>query len=225
MMVRSFFGLFGDSPFPYLTEMAHRVKECADEVPKLFEAFFDGDYDQVLAIAEKISHLEHEVDVVKTRIRDGMPKTRFMPVDRRDMLEVLATLDAVADAAEDVAKLFTLRRMEIHEELAEPLRSLIRRVQRTVNKAVEVVEALEVLADVGFAGKESDRVMEMIDELNRLEHEADLVQDDLARKLFEIEDNIKPGSLMMWNKIFNEVGDMANSAEKMGNRLRLFLSK
>lgn len=224
-MVRSFFGLFGESPFPYLREMAERVQECADEVPKLFDAFFDGDYDQVLAIAERISHLEHEVDVVKTRIRDSMPKTRFMPVDRRDLLEVLANLDAVADAAEDVGKLFTLRQMEIHEELSEPLKSLVRRVQRTVNKAVEIVEGLEVLADVGFSGKEAVRVMEMLDELNRLEHEADLVQDELARKLFSIEDDIKPGSLFIWNKIFNEVGDMANSAERMGNRLRLFLSE
>ncbi len=224
-MVRSFFGLFGESPFPYLHEMAKRVKECADEVPKLFDAFFDGDYDEVLAIAERISHLEHEVDVVKTRIRDSMPKTRFMPVDRRDLLEVLANLDAVADAAEDVGKLFTLREMEIHEELSEPLKSLVRRVQRTVDKAVEIVGGLEVLADVGFSGKEADRVMEMLDELNRLEHEADLVQDELARKLFSIEDDIKPGSLFIWNKIFNEVGDMANSAERMGNRLRLFLSE
>ncbi len=225
MMVRSFFGLFSESPFPYLREMAHRVKECADEVPKLFDAFFEGNYDEVLSIADRISHLEHEVDVVKTRIRDNMPKTRFMPVDRRDLLEVLANLDAVADAAEDVGKLFTLRRMEPHEELVEPLKSLIRRVERTVNQAVEVVEGLEVLADVGFAGKEAKRVMEKLDELNRLEHKADIVQDELARKLFEIEDDIKPGSLIVWSKIFSELGDMANSAERMGNRLRLFLSE
>lgn len=224
-MVRSFLGLFGESPFPYLREMAHRVRECADEVPKLFDAFFEGDYDQVLAIAERISHLEHEVDVVKTRIRDSMPKTRFMPVDRRDLLEVLATLDAVADAAEDVGKLFTLREMEPHEELIDALKSLVRRVDRTVDQAVEVVEALEELAEVGFAAKESERVMEMLDELNRLEHKADTVQDELARQLFAIEDDIKPGSLYIWSKIFSELGDMANSAEKMGNRLRLFLSE
>ncbi len=224
-MVRSFFGLFGESPFPYLREMAHQVEECADEVPNLFEAFFEGDYDEVRAIAEKISHLEHEVDVAKTEIRDKLPKTRFMPVDRRDLLEVLANLDAVADAAEDVGKLFVLREMEAHDPLLDPLKSLVRRVERTVSKAVEVVEALEVLAEVGFTGKEADRVMKLLDELNRLEHEADVVQDELAHKLFEIEDEIKPGSLIVWNKIIGELGDMANAAERMGNRLRLFLSE
>lgn len=224
MMVRSIFGIFAKSPFPYLREMAEKVQICADEVPKLFEAFFEGDYDQVLAIAENISHLEHEVDIVKTRIRDSMPKTLFLPVDRRDLLDVLASLDAIADCAEDVGILFTLRRMEPHEELIKPLKKLVRRVGKTVEKAVEIVDALEILADVGFTGPEADRVLALIDELNRLEHEADIVQDDLARTLFKIEDQIKPGSLMLWNKIFNKVGDMANSAEKMGNRLRLFLS-
>lgn len=224
MMVRSFFGLFAKSPFPYLREMAEKVKECTDQVPLLFDAFFEDDYDQVLAIAEHISHLEHEADIVKTRIRDSMPKTMFMPVDRRDLLDVLASLDAVADCAEDVGILFTLRKMEPHEPLVEPLKKLIRRVDRTVEKAVEIVDALEVLADVSFTGPEAERVLNMLDELNRLEHQADIVQDDLARILFSIEDEISAGSLMMWNKIFNKVGDMANAAEKMGNRLRLFLS-
>ena len=224
-MVRSFFGLFSDSPFPYLREMAHKVQECAAEVPKLFDALFEGDYDEVISIAERISHLEHEVDVLKTNIRDKMPKTRFMPVDRRDLLEVLANLDAVADAAEDLGKLFILREMEPHDPLVEDLKSLVRHVDRTVHKAVEVVEALEVLAEVGFTGREAERVMNLLDELNRLEHEADVVQDELAKTLFGMEDEIKAGSLMIWNKIIGELGDMANAAERMGNRLRLFLSQ
>ena len=188
MIGRSIFGLFAPSPFGPMIELANKVKECADEVPVLFEAFFDGNYDQVIEISERISHLEHEADVVKTRVRDALPKSIFMPVDRRDLLDVLSSLDAVADCAEDVGILFTLRQMEAHDELVAPLKSLVRRVQATVNAAVEIV------------------------------------QDDLARKLFSIEDEIKPGSLLIWNKIFNKIGDMANHAEKMGNRLRLFFA-
>ncbi|MFU8805929.1 MAG: TIGR00153 family protein [Bradymonadaceae bacterium] len=225
MMVRSIFGLFAKSPFPPLREMAHKVQECADQVPLLFDAFFEGDYDRVREIAEHISHLEHEADVVKTKIRDNLPKSLFLPVDRKDVLDVLAALDAVADCAEDVGILFTLREMEPHEQLVKPLKKLVRRVKATVDKAVEIVDALEVLAEMSFTGPEAVRVLQMIDELNRLEHEADLVQDNLARTLFSMEDDIKFGSLFIWNKIFNKVGDMANSAEKMGNRLRLFLSQ
>lgn len=224
MMVRSFFSMFAKSPFGPLIEVADQVEECAQQVPLLFDAFFSGNYDRVRELSEEISHLEHEADVHKHKLRDQLPKSIFLPVDRRDFLDVLSSLDAVADCAEDVGILFTLREMEPHEELMAPLKSLIRRVMATVEHACEIVRSLDALANAGFEGAEARTMLSQIDELGRLEHEADLVQDDLARRLFAIEDQIKPGSLFIWNKIFNKVGDMANHAERMGNRLRLFIA-
>lgn len=225
MMMRSILGLFTRNPFLEMQHLGQKVKECTDQIPVLFDAFFEGDYDQVRALAEHISHLEHEADVVKTRARDALPRTIFMPVDRRDFIDVISSLDAIADCAEDVGILFTLRKMEPHDELVEPLRALVRRVSAAVEMACRIVERFNVVVDSGFANREVSQLIDMIDELGRLEHEADIVQDDLARRLFAIEEDIKPGSLFIWNKIFNKVGDMANHAEKMGNRLRLFLSK
>ncbi len=224
LRARAIWGLFGRSPFAPFVEMANKVQECTDLVPELFDAFFEGDYEQVRTMSERISHLEHEADVAKTRVRDSLPRSLFLPVDRRDLLDVLSSLDAIADCAEDVGILFTLREMEPHEALVPDLKSLVRRVAATVDKALEIVRHMEVLADVGFTGREAQNVRDMIDELGRLEHEADIVQDELARRLFAIEDDIKPGSLFVWNKIFNKVGDMANHAEKCGNRLRLFFA-
>lgn len=225
MMVRSILGLFAESPFGPLQELAQRVQTCAHEVPALFDALFEGDYEAVHKKAEEISDLEHQADLAKDKVRDRLPKTIFLPVDRRDLLDVISILDAVADCSEDVGILFTLRRMEPHDELVEPLKKLLRRVMKVVDKAVELIDRLDVLVDAGFQGPEAARVQEMIDELNRLEHEADIVQDDLARRLFSLEDEIKPGSLFIWNKILNKVGDIANTAEKMGNRLRLFVAQ
>lgn len=224
MMVRSIFTLFAKSPFVPLIQLADKVEECCDQVPVLFDAFFDGNYESVRGIAERISHIEHEADVLKAKLRDELPRTIFLPVDRRDFLDVLSALDAIADCAEDVGILFTLREMEPHEELIAPLKSLIRRVMATVSHAAATVRVLGTVAEAGFEGREAKRMLSMIDELGRLEHEADLVQDDLARRLFALEDHIKPGSLYIWNKIFNKVGDMANHAERMGNRLRLFVA-
>jgi predicted phosphate transport protein (TIGR00153 family) len=222
MMFRSIFGMFGTSPFVPMIEHSELVLQTSRKVPTLFEAFFDGDYERVHALSAEISELEYEADKVKTRVREALPRSLMLPVDRRDVLEALSSLDGIADCAEDVGILFTLRRMEAHDELIGPLKSLVRRVMATVEKACEVVSHLETLSRAGFTGSNVDRVIDMIDEIGRLEHEADLVQDDLARRLFAIEDDIAPGSLIIWNKIFNKVGDMANHAERLGNRLRLF---
>ncbi|MFB6262484.1 MAG: TIGR00153 family protein [Bradymonadaceae bacterium] len=225
MMVRSIFGLFAESPFVPLQELAEKVQECAEHVPELFDALFDGDYTKVRATAEEISHLEHEADVAKDKIRDRLPKTIFLPVDRRDLLEIISLLDAVADYSEDVGQLLTLRELEAHEEMEAPVRKLLRRVVKVVDQSSEVVGELDVLVEVGFSGPEAERVRDMIDELNRLEHEADKVQDELARTLFSLEDELRPGSLFLWNKIINKVGDIANRSEKVGNRLRLFMAE
>lgn len=224
MAILSIFGFYPKEPFIALQNLAQKVKECTQQVPLLFDAFFDGDYQRVRAVSEHMSHLEHEADVVKTAARDKLPRKMLMLIDRRDYLDVLSSLDGIADCAEDVGILFTLREMEPHDALVMPMQALVRRVMATVEKACEIVGTMDQLVDARFSGPSVVRFISMIDELGRLEHEADIVQDDLARRLFAIEDDIKPGSLFVWNKIFNKIGDMANHAERMGNRLRLFLN-
>ena len=225
MRIRSIWGLIAPSPFSAFAEMAGKVEECTNLVPPLFDAYFAGDDTAVQRLAEEISHLEHEADVTKTRVRDGMPHSLLLPVDRRDALDVLASLDAVADCAEDVAILFTLRKMEPHDALVDPLKLLVERVMATVNKSLTIVKELEGVSRGSFVGREARRIRGLIDELGRLEHEADKAQDMLAKALFSVEDEIKPASLLMWGKIFNKIGDMANHAERTGNRLRLFFAQ
>jgi predicted phosphate transport protein (TIGR00153 family) len=176
------------------------------------------------AVADEIRHLEHEADVAKQRVRDNLPRSAFLSVDRRDFLDALSSLDAIADCAEDVAVLFTLRRMEPHDELMGPLKSLVLRVMEVVRQSCAVASRMSAISDAGFKGAEARRTLDMIEELGRLEHEADIVQDELARRLFGIESEISTGSLLIWNKIFNKLGDMANHAERAGNRLRLLFA-
>ncbi len=214
--------LFASDPFEPLAEFVVRVEACAERVPDLLNAFFEGDYDEVHAIADDIRHLEHEADVAKQKVRDSIPRSLFLPVDRRDFLDALSSLDGIADCAEDVAVLFTLRRMEPHDELLSPLKSLILRVMDVVEQACAIGAGMSAAGRANFSGPEAARMLEKINELGRLEHEADIVQDDLARRLFSIESEISTGSLLIWNKIFNKLGDMANHAERSGNRFRLF---
>ncbi len=225
LMPPSIFSIFAKNPFRAMQRLGQKVGECAELVPLLFDAFFEGDHERVKALSEELSHLEYEADQLKIEARDHLPKSLFMAGARRVFRDTLASHDALADCAEDIGILFTLRKMEPHEELMDPLKSLVRRVMATVRHAVQIVDRIEVLSQAGFSGAETAELLRMVDELGRLEHAADIVQDDLARKLFAIEDRIKPGSLLIWNKIFNKVGDMANHAERMGNRARLFLAK
>ena len=51
--------IFGKTPFKPLHKHIEQVKECADQLKPLIEAFISGDYEKVEEIANNISHLEH----------------------------------------------------------------------------------------------------------------------------------------------------------------------
>jgi uncharacterized protein Yka (UPF0111/DUF47 family) len=65
----------------------------------------------------------------------------------------------------------------------------------------------------------------MIEGLNKIESETDVHAIRLMRLLFEHEDEIGPVLTMMWDRIIHWVGDLANFAERAGNRHRLLLAR
>jgi predicted phosphate transport protein (TIGR00153 family) len=108
-----FASLFGRSPFKPVQEHMRTVKKCVGQVTKLFEALCAGDHKKVAEIKTKIFELENEADAIKNELRAHLPKSLFMPVDRRDLLEVLDLQDSIADTAQDIAGLLVERRMEV----------------------------------------------------------------------------------------------------------------
>ncbi len=220
----AFASLFGRSPFKPMQRHIKVVARCAGEVPGLFEALSAGDQTKVAAIKDQIFALEEEADDIKNELRAHLPKSLLMPVDRRDLLEVLDMQDSIADTAQDIAGLLVERPMDVPQSLQEPLIGLARRCVQACDKAAEVIGELDELVETGFRGRESDRVSEMVDELNKIEDDTDQMGMDLTRRLFAQEDDIKPVSVMFWYQLIQWVGDLADYAEKVGNRLRLLLA-
>ena len=220
----AFASLFGRSPFKPMQRHIKVVARCAGEVPGLFEALSAGDQTKVAAIKDQIFALEEEADDIKNELRAHLPKSLLMPVDRRDLLEVLDMQDSIADTAQDIAGLLVERPMDVPQSLQEPLIGLARRCVQACDKAAEVIGELDELVETGFRGRESDRVSEMVDELNKIEDDTDQMGMDLTRRLFAQEDDMKPVSVMFWYQLIQWVGDLADYAEKVGNRLRLLLA-
>ena len=220
----AFASLFGRSPFKPMQRHIKVVARCAGEVPGLFEALSAGDQTKVTTIKDQIFALEQEADDIKNELRAHLPKSLLMPVDRRDLLEVLDMQDSIADTAQDIAGLLVERPMEVPQSLQEPLIGLARRCVQACDKAAEVIGELDELVETGFRGRESDRVSEMVDELNKIEDDTDQMGMDLTRRLFAQEDDMKPVSVMFWYQLIQWVGDLADYAEKVGNRLRLLLA-
>ncbi|MFZ9889510.1 MAG: TIGR00153 family protein [Myxococcota bacterium] len=219
------FKLFATNPFTPLRAHMQKTVECVEATRSLFDALWAGDQERVKEAAKVISQLEHEADIIKHEIRSNLGTSVFLPVDRRDLLSLLSGMDAIADHAEDLGVLLTLRWMELPAPLKPFFEELRARVLTVVHRASDVIESFDSLVEAGFSGPDAEGMLTLVDEVCRLEHEADKAQDQFGKQLFAHEDDFKPAALFMWIKIANKVGDIANAAERMVNQTRLMVAR
>lgn len=217
--------LLGHSPFKPMQAHMRIVQECVSEVPALFDALIKGDSDQMAAAKDRIFAKEHEADEIKNNLRAHLPKSLFMPVDRRDLLELLELQDQIANTAQDIAGLMMERDMTPPEAMQEPLTALVQRCVDTCVHSGAIIEELDELVEMGFRGLEANRVGEMVAELNKIEDETDEMGMALARTLFSQEDEMKPVSVVFWYQMIHWIGDLADFAEKVGDRMRLLIAR
>jgi predicted phosphate transport protein (TIGR00153 family) len=183
-----------------------------------------GDQAAVERIAKEISIMEGKADDAKNVARSKMPVRLLMPVDRRDVLKLISQIDAIADCAEDVGVLLTIRPLTVSEEMRPFLSLFVERVLETIREAAKLIDMIDDLVESGFAGPPAERVIQQAAILNRAEHEADKIQDRCAKVLFKEEDRMAPAAVFMWTKVLNKIGDMANHAENVGDQFRLFVA-
>ncbi len=106
----------------------------------------------------------------------------------------------------------------------EKLMELVRAVGRTCEHAGAVIDQLDELVEIGFRGREADRVSYEIDQIGLLEGETDRVEAELIRELFRLEDELSPVTVMLWYQMIGWIGNLADGAEKVANRLRLLIA-
>jgi hypothetical protein len=197
---------------------------CAREVLPLFEDMAAGRVEGFAARRQEIDRLEHEADRIKNEIRSHLPRRLMMAVERRDMLEILDFQDTIADVAQDIACLVEQRSMTIPPSLAEPMLELVRRVISACEQAERIVDELDELVETGFGAREVARVEEMVAELSRIESDTDALAERVQRGIFAIESELGVGTVF-WYQLTIWVADLADYAERVGNRLRLLMAK
>jgi predicted phosphate transport protein (TIGR00153 family) len=216
--------LFGPNPFTSLQEHMRVVIECVDHLPALFDALLAGDADRIRSEKDLIFEKEEAADGIHKRIRDSLPKRYFLPVSRRDLLDLLQKQDDIADTAQDIAGLLFERDMDVPDALRQDIAPFVRECVNVAGYAASVVEELDELLETGFGGKEADSVQQMIEKLHALEHETDRLGMELTRALFRGEDDMNPVSVVFWHRLIEWIGDIADHAESVGNRIRLLIA-
>jgi predicted phosphate transport protein (TIGR00153 family) len=216
--------LISQNPFGLLREHMKKTQICVDKTKCIFEALLSGNKERVKELAKEISQLEHECDIIKQDLRMKVAKSILLPIERRDLLQVLSNMDDIADSAEDVGVLLTMRWMELPAALHEPFNLFLSSTLAVVGESAKVIFSLDRLLEAGFTGPDAEEVLQRIDHIDRLEHEADKAQDRLGKQLFEHEEEMRPAALVMWIKIIDKVSRISNCSERMAGHIRLMLA-
>jgi predicted phosphate transport protein (TIGR00153 family) len=93
----------------------------------------------------------------------------------------------------------------------------------TFKGAQAIMHELHQLLESSFGGNEAEKVRAMVDEVAYHEHEADLIQHSLLKKLYNIDKEMNFSTFLLWQKIFQAIGDISNLSEKLANRVRMTL--
>ncbi|MEA1995703.1 MAG: TIGR00153 family protein [Campylobacterota bacterium] len=219
------FDIFRKSPFQSLQEMMNSGNECVKLIPTIFDAFLSGKEEEVQRLAKEISRKEYETDIIKNEIRSSLPNSIFMSVARGDVLEIITSMDAVADAAEDVGVLLSFKMIKIPPELVEEVKYFVEKVIDVANLSKTVIDELETLRESSFAGPETKHITELLDKLNEEEHKTDKLGYEVTKIILNTSEQFNFADLWLWLKIIQATSDVANAAERLGNRIRLIISK
>ncbi len=220
----SILDLFAKSPIKPLQEHMDTVLACARELGPLFDALVAGDRAELATVERRIDETEGRADRLKNDLRAHLPRRLMLPVDRRDLLEILDLQDSIADTVQDVAQLLVQREMPVPESMRQHLTDLGAAVVRTCEQTDQLINSLDELVEIGFRGRGADRVEQMIEELGRLEGQADEIESRLQRAVFDLESSESAVTVMLWYQLVSWVGNVADCAEKVGNRLRLLIA-
>ena len=220
----NFFKVLRRSPFEPLKELTNKIAVCVSHLDPMLTAWFNQDFSSVKEHFKAITVAEHEADLIKHEIRDNMPRSILMPIDRVHFLEITSTADKIADRCEDIGYMLTIRNTVLHDALKPGFRELLGKCEACYAKMTEAVSHLDQLLDAGFSGPGADEVLLLINEVGQLEWETDKIKYKLAQHMFELENEIGPVDLLMIHDLAQQLGQFADGVEAFSKQLRRTLA-
>lgn len=215
--MRTIARLFSKSPFAPLQTHMNRVSQCMEKLAEIMAHLPASE-----KTVQELCKLEHEADLTKNDIRNHLPKSIFMPIDRGHFLEILAVQDSIADQAEKIGLSLMLRKLD-SPDLLKDLHLLFKKNFETFVQAKKIIEEIDELLESSFGGIEAEKVKSMVEQTAHIEYEAKKFQRALTAKLFTVGENFSAPDFYLWAKVIDEIGEISAISERLANRIRMVL--
>jgi hypothetical protein len=216
--------LFGRSPFGQMKLHMEHVARCVKKMAEALETAQAGRYELLDGLADEASDLEHQADEVKNDIRSRLLKRVFMPIDRMEVLEILSLQDSLADTAEDVCRVLTFKKLPIPAAISDDFTKFIHHNLAAFQVAASIVGQFDELIESGFGGVEAERIRGLASQTAFAEHQADMVQVQLLKKIYSMESELSFAEFHLWMRLTNVLSELSNLSEDLAERVLKTLS-
>ena len=213
------------SPFGQLLDHMGKVRECTLLLGDGLINYYKGDYKNFSDLTTNVSKLEHEADIIKRNLRNHLPKSLFMPVDKGKFMWALREQDKILDHAENLVHMLDMRHTKIPKELQEIFIDHVHSVMKTVEAMEEAVENIRDLVETSFVKREREQTKELVRKVHKYEWEADQKKYEMTQGIYKLEKKLSPMDVYHLLKISDWVDDIADHAENVADWLRSMIAR
>ena len=211
--------LFGQSPFGQIQTHMDQVSKCITKMVEAINAMAAGRHDEIEDLAYEVSRQEHHADQLKDDIRSNLLRRFFMPIEKSEVLEILSLQDSLADTAEDVCKIMTLKELPFKDDFREEFDEFVKLNIDAFNIVASIMGQLDELIESGFGGSEGEKIRGLAHDVAFAEHKADLVQMKLLKKLYACDTEMTVGEFHLWMRWTRVMSRISNVSENLANRI------
>jgi predicted phosphate transport protein (TIGR00153 family) len=219
-MLHNILSLFGKAPSAPLKEHLALVSECVLRIPKLLRASETQDKEALFTLKEEIQLYEEQAEKLKSILRSNLLSSLSLAIDKSVLLEIVVLQDKLANAAKDIAFLFTVRPFLLDPSLIPILHQVVEKNMEAFDQTKTLLLEMPLLIEASFSGLEAEKAVLLIEQIAMKEREADLLQLKLLQALLAIDLQLTPGQFHIYNCIFQCIGSISNISERIALALR-----
>lgn len=227
--MRSVIEVFGRPPFLPLEEHAKKAEIASGKLTEAMEAYFAGDLESVDRLSEEINKIEQEADYIKQNIRAGLSSSVKIPVDPKLLLDFLSEQDLIVNGARNAAYWMKLREYgtssassspPLSPEIKEGFLELVKKAGETVEVYHSLIERLYKLVTTSFSKTQLKAIFALVPEVDRLEHEVDVIESRLMKLIFREQDTLRGSGVRHLTELVELIGELADRAVSAADALQ-----
>jgi predicted phosphate transport protein (TIGR00153 family) len=186
--------------FDYFSQHADQIVLGAEQLTALMRAVHELDERK-----RNIENIEHRADKITSQTMQLLHQTFITPLDRDEIHQLITRMDDILDLMEDVSQCMFLYDIRAVTDEARTLADLC------LTSTQKVKEAVDLLSNL----KNAKRILELCNEVDRLEGDADHVMRSAMAKLFREENDAK--QLFKLKEIYQLLESVTDRCQDVAN--------